>query len=708
MSTQDVPSSPIPITGSERSVRRDGDRDDEASSVHGTSPLSKMTCPGCYHPGSLFTETGMQPESPSLSGRVLSLPDESPDVRIVFMETLQSVSQPKPSRSLGGDPPGVDVRRLLEIKRMSLNSLEKKVGEFFDEIAIDDHYLTQFLGTFPKGGDTHCHLTGSIDANTYLRYAVQLDLVCDPETFIFRRKDEASSAEPAISAADIMTNYPLQTRYYQKATTRGQSVETGLTCHKFFETFPVFESIEKYLKLSQLIAPLIKDAFEQKIFYLEVSKGFEFDLDILDEQPCSASVSSLDPSQLFSSVTMRSLTSSSLGKSPSVEETQFALESDSSSKTIPTLKESYLKDFPSFLRFENKHLPIRGEDEELKQLLDNKLDILLPYVQKLVEQYIAYIDEGDHVVLAELQKHGFKEPLFSVRNPTVIKLNVDVNRELPLSGFFADLAVAFLLAHRESQRDNPRVVGIVVSGREHHENALTNRDAQLKMIRYFQDRFLKVRISLHAGELTETLVPKKEMRAAIRKAIKFAKPSRLGHAVSLKEDKDMFGLLQMLKAKKICIETCLTSNEKTLQIVNGSHPFKKYLNDGIAVTLNTDDAGVNGSSLTNEFKIAAKRYKLTYEQMKKLARNQIRYSFLKGDEIFQEDGYDLKEMFWPLLQCQKGALSLEAIQLESEARRLLEASPKASLQYALEIAFLKFEETILKEMLPNVVRLEEQ
>ncbi|CRX38341.1 hypothetical protein [Estrella lausannensis] len=685
---------PISIT------RTGGVYSQPGNSTHSTSPLSQFTNRiGCYVPR-------VGDESVSLVGRISaeSSDDDAEDPVTICYVISRGGSSGSPKEGMHGkarDDQAIDTRVLSQISHIAQASRELGVGQFLTEIMVDEHYLTQFLSVFPKGGDTHCHLTGSLDANTYLRYAVSLDLVCDPETFIFRKRDKwDASSSGVLTAAEIMSNFSLQTKYYQKATTRGQTVETGLTHHHFFETFPVFESIEKYLKLTQLLAPLLKDAYEQKTFYLETSKGFEFDLDLLKEPPQSQG--RWDEDTILGRFEL---------SSPAQTEGLDLLCAQSSEKIpVETLcrKTLYLNSFPTAERFDNKLLPIKDDEQdvELKLILDDKLQILLTYIDIVARQYVLYLDEAD-AIPRELHKYGFKDSLFSLNNPTVVKLNVDVNRELPLPSFFADLAVAFRLVQIERERPNPRIVGIVISGREHHENALTNRDAQLKMIRYFQHRMPDVRLSLHAGELTEALVPKQAMRGAIRKAIKLGNPSRIGHAVCISQDKNMFELLALLKSKKICVETCFSSNEKTLKVVNGSHPFKKFLNEGIPVTINTDDAGVNGSSLGNEYKIAATRYKLSYDQLKRLARNQIKYSFLPGEEIFDED-YNLKEDFLFLKECQKGTMGCDDIKLSQRVQSILANSPKAAQQYKLELALIRFEEWVMGEMIQNVIRLEEQ
>ncbi len=58
-------------------------------------------------------------------------------------------------------------------------------------------------------------------------------------------------------------------------------------------------------------------------------------------------------------------------------------------------------------------------------------------------------------------------------------------------------------------------------------------------------------------------------------------------------------------ARKIPLEMCLTSNLHTHTVASlAEHPFKRYLEQGVVVTLNTDGRLVDGISLTDEYFLA--------------------------------------------------------------------------------------------------------
>ncbi|HEY5164035.1 MAG TPA: adenosine deaminase, partial [Terriglobales bacterium] len=66
------------------------------------------------------------------------------------------------------------------------------------------------------------------------------------------------------------------------------------------------------------------------------------------------------------------------------------------------------------------------------------------------------------------------------------------------------------------------------------------------------------------------------------------------------------------------------------------HPLKKYVDAGMMVTLNTDDPAMFGTSLAREYQLAQDVFGFSDEQLRELAKNSFRASFLpeKGKQEF--------------------------------------------------------------------------
>ena len=77
---------------------------------------------------------------------------------------------------------------------------------------------------------------------------------------------------------------------------------------------------------------------------------------------------------------------------------------------------------------------------------------------------------------------------------------------------------------------------------------------------------------------------------------------------------------------------CPTSNIKTRALDDmNQFPFMDYLNNGIKVTLNTDDMAIARTTLANEFKYMENKFGLNYEQEKIILSNSIDAAFATDD-----------------------------------------------------------------------------
>ena len=77
---------------------------------------------------------------------------------------------------------------------------------------------------------------------------------------------------------------------------------------------------------------------------------------------------------------------------------------------------------------------------------------------------------------------------------------------------------------------------------------------------------------------------------------------------------------------------CPTSNMQTKALKNmDDFPFMEYLNNGINVTLNTDDMAIERTTLPKEFEYMEKNFGLNSKQEKKILMNSINAAFTTND-----------------------------------------------------------------------------
>jgi adenosine deaminase len=117
---------------------------------------------------------------------------------------------------------------------------------------------------------------------------------------------------------------------------------------------------------------------------------------------------------------------------------------------------------------------------------------------------------------------------------------------------------------------------------------------------------------------------------SIHQALEECGARRIGHGTRLGEDP---ALLEDVIARKIPLEMCLTSNVHTHTVPSlAEHPFKRYLDRGVIVTLNTDGRLMDGISLTDEYFTAQGVLGLTKADLARVTLNACESTFLPDFE----------------------------------------------------------------------------
>ena len=131
-----------------------------------------------------------------------------------------------------------------------------------------------------------------------------------------------------------------------------------------------------------------------------------------------------------------------------------------------------------------------------------------------------------------------------------------------------------------------------------------------------------LRLTVHAGE---TLGPE-----SIWGALRELKADRIGHGLRAIEDAE---LVRYLAENRIPVEVCITSNLLTGCCPEvGQHPIRRLFDAGVLVTLNTDDPDMFHTTLANEYQIAQQVFGFSEAELRELARNSFRASFLPEEK----------------------------------------------------------------------------
>jgi adenosine deaminase len=114
--------------------------------------------------------------------------------------------------------------------------------------------------------------------------------------------------------------------------------------------------------------------------------------------------------------------------------------------------------------------------------------------------------------------------------------------------------------------------------------------------------------------------------SSVREAIHVCGAHRIGHATRLIEDES---LTQYVNDRRIALEICLTSNVQTHAVESyEDHPLRNYFDRGMNVVLNTDNRLMSGTTLTDEYLVAAQKLGFTLDELAQIALNGFASSFL--------------------------------------------------------------------------------
>jgi adenosine deaminase/aminodeoxyfutalosine deaminase len=108
------------------------------------------------------------------------------------------------------------------------------------------------------------------------------------------------------------------------------------------------------------------------------------------------------------------------------------------------------------------------------------------------------------------------------------------------------------------------------------------------------------------------------------------KAERIGHGLTAEQDPE---LVEELAERQVPIEICVTSNLRTGCCAElAKHPVRRYFDEGLMLTLNSDDPAMFRTSLVEEYALVQEAFGLTDEHVRELARNSFEASFLPAEK----------------------------------------------------------------------------
>lgn len=132
---------------------------------------------------------------------------------------------------------------------------------------------------------------------------------------------------------------------------------------------------------------------------------------------------------------------------------------------------------------------------------------------------------------------------------------------------------------------------------------------------------LEASITIHAGECGSA----EHVQTAIALGAK-----RIGHGIALMNNHE---ILLEVKDKGIGLEMCPTSNFDTKAVSDRKdYPLRMFLEEGLMVTLNTDNRTVSNTNMSYEFLTAVQEFCVTKEEAVTITQNAIMLAFISEEK----------------------------------------------------------------------------
>ena len=250
-------------------------------------------------------------------------------------------------------------------------------------------------------------------------------------------------------------------------------------------------------------------------------------------------------------------------------------------------------------------------------------DILLRNMQAFGSEGVVYLETQQGVqgaVKPDGSPYSVEEAVAIYRqlldSPQAKATGVEVRFQNALLRFAPDAEQRLRELYAITDRHRDLYVGVNMVGREDDEKGYPLRF--LPVLRELRHKYPDINLSIHAGESDE---PNFHVRDTL-----LLGAQRIGHGVNLITDPET--MLRMRNGPYL-VEINLISNLLLEYVKDYSqHPFPEYLRVGIPVALSTDDRGMWDSNMTDEFFVAVREFNLSWEEIVKLGRNSLQYSFL--------------------------------------------------------------------------------
>jgi adenosine deaminase len=160
------------------------------------------------------------------------------------------------------------------------------------------------------------------------------------------------------------------------------------------------------------------------------------------------------------------------------------------------------------------------------------------------------------------------------------------------------------------------VIGIGIGGTEYEYPPELFREV------YARARLLGFRTTAHAGEVAGA--------ESVWGVVRDLQADRIGHGTHAMSDPE---LVKLLAKKQIPVEMCPLSNLRTGSVKTlEEHPIRRFFDERLLVTVNTDDPKMFNNSMAEEFEALTLVHRFTHDEIRKLILNGVESSWLEPEK----------------------------------------------------------------------------
>ncbi|XP_050294583.1 adenosine deaminase-like protein isoform X2 [Anthonomus grandis grandis] len=251
------------------------------------------------------------------------------------------------------------------------------------------------------------------------------------------------------------------------------------------------------------------------------------------------------------------------------------------------------------------------------------IDNLLYATRKVIEEFA-----DDNVIYLELRTTPRSEEGMSTEE--YIETVVKAVRSVGSGKILVKLLLS--LDRRRSMEKQEEVLDLIIGYKDKYPDLIKGVDLSGDPSKgaFFKQVFEKARkhglyTAIHCAEVKND--------EEVKDIIEF-KPDRLGHGTFIHPQYGgSLNIWEVYKQKEIPVECCLTSNVicKTSKSYK-QHHVQEWIKESLPFCLSTDDKGVFNTSLSKEFQVVQENFNLTQEELWKISKNSVEYSFASPEE----------------------------------------------------------------------------